>query len=273
MTGRPARRQQLRAERQPTPAPEVTAPFRSEPPPSRWAVIDAAVHRFLVARSLMVLRCSVGAIFLYFGALKFVPGLSPAEDLVTRTFGLLTFDLVPGRAAVLFTAGVECALGIILLTGRWLRAAVYALGVQLLGILAPLVLFPDRIFHGPYHAPTLEGQYVVKDVILFAAGMVLAATVKGGRLIRGPRTARPTATRGAPGSFSADEKLRVVLEAVREERSATEAAAHHGISADDFRHWRDELLDGAIAAMSPPGTPGHGERARPGTATPDGLRP
>lgn len=41
------------------------------------------------------------------------------------------------------------------------------------------MLFPDRLFAGPDHAPTLEGQYVVKDITLVAAGVVLASTVKG----------------------------------------------------------------------------------------------
>lgn len=213
-------------------------------------MIDAAVHRFLVARSLTVLRCSVGAVFLWFGLLKFFPGLSPAEDLVVRTFDVLTFDLVPGRAAVVFTAVVECALGTILLTGRWLRVAVYALGVQLLGILAPLVLFPGRLFDGP--APTLEGQYVIKDVVLLAAAMVLAATLKGGHLIRGPRTARPTTRRNGAGSFSADEKLRIVLEAIRDDRSVPEAAAEHHVTPEDLRRWLDEMLEGAATTMSPP---------------------
>ncbi|MBA2495782.1 MAG: helix-turn-helix domain-containing protein [Acidimicrobiia bacterium] len=233
----------------------VDGQSRSGPSPSRLAVIDAAVHRFLVARSLTVLRWSVGAVFLYFGALKFFPGLSPAEDLVMQTFDALTFQLVPGRAAVVFTAGVECALGVILLSGQWLRAAVSALGVQLLGILAPLLLFPGRLFDGPRHAPTLEGQYVLKDVILLAAGMVLAATLKGGRLVRGPRTARPTAPRGEAGSFSTDEKLRVVLEAIRDDRDITEVAAEHRITPDDVRRWVDELLAGATATMSPPERP------------------
>ena len=56
------------------------------------------------------------------------------------------------------------------------------LGVQLIGILSPLVLLTARLFDGPHGAPTLEGQYVLKDVILVAAALVIAATVGGGRL-------------------------------------------------------------------------------------------
>jgi len=62
---------------------------------------------------------------------------------------------------------------------------VWLLAVQLIGILAPVVLLTGRLFSGPHHAPTLEGQYVLKDIILVAAGMVIAAgTFRGGRLVR-----------------------------------------------------------------------------------------
>jgi uncharacterized membrane protein YkgB len=41
------------------------------------------------------------------------------------------------------------------------------------------------MFSGPHDAPTLEGQYVLKDIILVAAGMAIAAgTFSGGRLVR-----------------------------------------------------------------------------------------
>jgi len=67
----------------------------------------------------------VGAVFLYFGALKLFPGLGPAEDLVLRTIDILTFGVVPGRRAVFFTGALESALGLMLLTGRQLRVAIY----------------------------------------------------------------------------------------------------------------------------------------------------
>ncbi len=59
------------------------------------------------------------------------------------------------------------------------------LALQLAGVLAPLVLLTERLFSGPHHAPTLKGQYVLKDIILVAAGMVIVAgSFRGGRLVR-----------------------------------------------------------------------------------------
>lgn len=81
----------------------------------------------------------------------------------------------------------KCAIGLCFITGKGLRVGVWLLGVQMLGALSPLLLFPGEMFSGPYHAPSLEGQYVIKDVVLIAAGLVIAATVQGGRLVTGPK--------------------------------------------------------------------------------------
>ena len=121
--------------------------------------------------SITILRVSLGLIFLGFGVLKFFPGASPAEALVMRTVDTLTLGVLSGRNAVLLTAILECFIGITLVTGRFLRTALLVLGVSLAGIMAPLVLFFDDLFPG---APTLEAQYVLKDFVLAAAGLVIA---------------------------------------------------------------------------------------------------
>jgi hypothetical protein len=82
--------------------------------------------------------------------------------------------------------------GICLLANRWMRLAVWLLAIEFVGILAPLVLLPGRLFSGPHDAPTLEGQYVLNDFILVAAGMVIAAgSFRGGRLIRDEPSSHP----------------------------------------------------------------------------------
>ncbi|MDQ3164346.1 MAG: hypothetical protein M3Q92_16240, partial [Actinomycetota bacterium] len=93
-------------------------------------------------------------------------------------------------------ASLECIIGLLLISGRGLRIAVYLLAGQLIGILAPLVLFTGRLFDGPHHAPTLEGQYVVKDFILVAAGFVVASTLPG--LMPGTDAAPSRQQRGQP---------------------------------------------------------------------------
>jgi uncharacterized membrane protein YkgB len=138
------------------------------------------VSDWLNRNSIEILRVSLGMIFLLFGALKFVPGASPAEELVMRTLDTLSMGLVPGRAAVVITAMTECFIGITLMSGRLLRSGLCVLAISLVGIMSPLVLFYSDLFPG---APTIEGQYVLKDIVLAAAGLVIAARALGGRLV------------------------------------------------------------------------------------------
>jgi putative oxidoreductase len=138
---------------------------------------------WLVAHSLWLLRVSLGAIFLLFGMLKFVPGLSPAQDLATRTTDVLSFGLVPAGLSIVVIAALECTIGLGLISGRRMRLVLALLGFQMIGAMSPLFLFPGELFGGPFHAPTLEGQYVIKDVVLISAGLVLGATVHGGRIV------------------------------------------------------------------------------------------
>lgn len=153
--------------------------------PQRFIELENVLHALLVRHSVTVLRVALGAVFLGFGLLKYFPAVSPAEDLTERTMHLLFLGLVPARAGLIAVATLECFIGVCLLAGKWMRLAIWLLAVEFVGILAPIVLLPGRLFSGPHHAPTLEGQYVLKDPILVAAGMVLAAaTFRGGRLVR-----------------------------------------------------------------------------------------
>jgi putative oxidoreductase len=61
--------------------------------------------------------------------LKYFPGVSPAQDLVLATTRMLTFGLLPGSVAMVLLAAVECAIGLLLIAGRWLRLTSYLLAV------------------------------------------------------------------------------------------------------------------------------------------------
>jgi putative oxidoreductase len=147
---------------------------------NRYTNVDLTpVKTWLSRHSITVLRISLGVVFLGFGVLKFFPGASPAEDLAIRTVDALTLGIVSGGPALWLTAAVECFIGMTLVSGRWLRAGLATLGLALIGILSPLVLFFGDLFPG---APTLEAQYVLKDVVLAASGLVIGASALGARL-------------------------------------------------------------------------------------------
>ena len=156
--------------------------------------LDRRLTLTLASVAIPVLRISLGLVFLWFGALKFFPGLSPAQDLAARTIEQLTLGLVPPAVALPVLAAWECLIGLGLLSGRFLRATLLLLAVQMLGTLTPLVLFPAETFTVFPVAPTLEGQYIIKNVVLVAAAMVIGATVRGGQLQAEP----PSMTRAVP---------------------------------------------------------------------------
>jgi putative oxidoreductase len=132
---------------------------------------------WLGANSRTILRLSMGLIFLGFGLLKFFPGVSPAEGMAVATFDQLTLGLLPDEASRLMVATFETVLGVLLLTGWVPRIALAMLAMQIVGILSPLVLLSGELFAGPFGAPTLEGQYVLKDLILAAAALVIAGDI------------------------------------------------------------------------------------------------
>lgn len=149
---------------------------------ARFDTIDSKLTALMSRHGIGLLRISVGVIFLWFGALKFFPGLSPAEDLATETIGRMTFGLVPPRVALNFLAAWETAVGLGLICGVFLRATLLLLWMQMAGTIAPVFLFPDAVFNHIPYAPTLEGQYIIKNLVLVSAGIVVGATVRGARL-------------------------------------------------------------------------------------------
>jgi len=191
---------------------------------TRFVALESRLHSVLVRHSITALRVSVGAVFLGFGFLKFFPGVSPAQDLAVRTVDLLTFGLVPWQVGLVAIATLESFIGICLLANRWMRLAVWLLAVQLVGILAPIVLLTGRLFSGPHNAPTLEGQYVLKDLILVAAGMVIAAgTFRGGRLVRDEPQPGHGSSASAPECVDGDHALREAARALEEESGSVGA--------------------------------------------------
>lgn len=148
--------------------------------------LDAQVMQWLTRNSVPLVRISLGFVFLAFGLLKFFPGISPAEDIAIRTTEALTLGIVEGEAARLFVALMETAIGVSLLTGRYLRIGVALLGIAMVGVLSPLALFPGDLFSREFNAPTLEGQYVVKDIVLLTSALVVALKQRGADMVMVP---------------------------------------------------------------------------------------
>ncbi len=142
-----------------------------------------AITNWMADKGIMLLRISIGIIFLWFGVLKFFPGLSPAEGLAIDTIKLLTFDLVPQQLIIYGLASWETLIGLGLVFNLFMRETLLLLYLQMLGTLSPIFLFPDEVFTQFPYALTLEGQYIFKNMVVISAGIVLGATVRGGKIV------------------------------------------------------------------------------------------
>lgn len=142
--------------------------------------LDARIEGWMAEHGIHLLRIALGIVFVWFGALKLVPGLSPAESLVRDTVPFL-----PGDLFVPLLGLWEIAIGLGFLLGRALRLTILLLFLQMPGTLLPVLVLPERVFSLFPLGLTLEGQYIVKNLVLISAALVIGATVRGGRLSSG----------------------------------------------------------------------------------------
>lgn len=144
---------------------------------------DDKITFFMRQYGILLLRISLGTVFFWFGFLKFFPGLSPADQIATETITNLTFGIVQPNISIIILAIWETLIGLGLISGRFLRITLLLLFTQMMGAMTPLLLFPSETFTLFPYAPTLEGQYIIKNLVLISAGLVVGATVRGGRII------------------------------------------------------------------------------------------
>lgn len=152
--------------------------------------VDLTLTRWMARNGIVLLRVSLGIVFFWFGVLKFFPGLSPAQDLAARTIDMMTFGLMPPSVSLPVLAAWECLIGLGFISGKLMRATLLLLVMQMAGTLTPLFFFPTETFTQVPIAPTLEGQYIIKNMVLIAAGLVIGATVRGGYMLAHPGDCR-----------------------------------------------------------------------------------
>jgi len=121
--------------------------------------------------SLPALRISLGIIFIWFGALK-IFGESPANDVITKTIYWFDPDIF-----IPILGLWEMAIGVCLLVPTFIRAGLFLLALQMPGTFLPLILLPEVCFQTIPFNLTLEGQYIIKNLVLIGAAMAV-----GGRL-------------------------------------------------------------------------------------------
>jgi len=138
---------------------------------------DRRIATFMRHWGVRLLRWSLAVIFIWFGVLKPL-GLSPAEPLVLKTVAWM--PLLSAQAWLSVIGWWEVAIGITFAFRSTLRLAIALLAVQMVGTLLPLAILPEITFQAgriPY-APTLEGQYIIKNLLIISGALAIGGTVR-----------------------------------------------------------------------------------------------
>ncbi len=141
------------------------------------AELDQRIAGSMARVGVPALRISLAVIFIWFGLLKPL-GLSPAGPLVEATVSWLPWFTPSQWVGVI--GWWEVLIGVTFLFRPTLRIAIALLALQMTGTFLPLVMLPEVTFqagHYPY-VPTIEGQYIIKNLLIISAALVVGGTVK-----------------------------------------------------------------------------------------------
>ena len=122
---------------------------------------------------ILLLRYSLAMIFIWFGLLKPL-GISPAQELVENT--VYWFD--DKATFVNFLGWWEVVIGFTMCVRPLIRISIFLLFLQIPGTFLPLVLLPEVCFTDFPYGLTLEGQYIVKNLIIISSALVIGGTVR-----------------------------------------------------------------------------------------------
>ena len=138
--------------------------------------VDEAISGFMERYGVTVLRIAVAIVFIWFGALKVIDR-SPVEGLVKDTIFFLPED------TFFVVIGVwEIIIGVGLLVPVLLRLTLALFWLQMAGTFLSLIVLPDRAFQdGNPLLLDVTGEFVLKNLVLIAAGLVIGSTVRRGR--------------------------------------------------------------------------------------------
>ncbi len=136
---------------------------------------EEKVINWMAIHGIVLLRISIGIIFFWFGFQKFFPGISVAEDIATQTIDVLSFGIVQAPYSMPILATWESIIGLGFIFGVYLRFIIPLLFLQMIGTVFPLFVFPEETFYVVPLIPTLEGQYILKNIVFITAAMVILA--------------------------------------------------------------------------------------------------
>ena len=138
----------------------------------KYDQIDRKITQWMKVHGVHTLRYTLGILFIWFGILKPL-GLSPAQGLIANTvYWFSPTWFVP------FLGWWEVLIGLCFLRKSLLRLGIFLLALQMVGTFLPFIVLPGVVFGAKPYALTLEGQYIVKNIVIIAAAIVIGSHVR-----------------------------------------------------------------------------------------------
>ena len=137
--------------------------------------LDIKISDWMDRYGTFFLRVSLGIIFIWFGALKTV-GMSPAQELVARTVYWFSPEVF-----IPILGWWEVVIGLCLIIRPLIRLGIFLLFLQMPGTALPMILLPDVCFTKIPFGLTMEGQYIIKNLVLISAALVVGGGVRSKR--------------------------------------------------------------------------------------------
>lgn len=138
----------------------------------RFDQIDQQITAVMGRLGVPTLRFALGVVFVWFGALKII-GQSPAAELVRETVYILDPALF-----VPFLGVWEVIIGLFFLYRPLIRVGIFLLALQIPGTFLPVIMLPEVVFQTVPFVLTVEGQYIVKNLLIIGAAIVVGSTVR-----------------------------------------------------------------------------------------------
>lgn len=138
----------------------------------RFDKLDRRIAAVMEKWNIPLLRVSIAVVFIWFGALK-VFGISPAAELVASTVYVVSPELFVPILGIW-----EVLIGICLLYRPLIRVGIFLLFLQLPGTFLPVILLPEVVFTTIPYGLTVEGQYIIKNLVIIGAALAIGSTVR-----------------------------------------------------------------------------------------------
>lgn len=137
--------------------------------------IDLVLIRYAKKIIMPMARFALFLVFFWFGILKVI-GHSPATPLVQSLFESM-MPIIPFSLFIILFGFLEMLIGILFLIPKAERIVIPIMFFHMVTTIMPLFLLPEITWSG-FMVPTIEGQYIIKNILIIALGIVVAAHIK-----------------------------------------------------------------------------------------------